>query len=485
MGASVIYAAGDFFARALAFLLVPLWTHKLAPAEFGVYEVLRFVGLLATTTGGLALGAALTRRWVDDPGASFGRFYGSLLVFQVCVLAGLFVLGETAGEPLFALIFQGISYRPFGRLVLLSSLAGALQLMPLQLLLFRERSGWHVGLTLAQFGTKAAVSLALVVGTGAGVAGLFWGDLAGAVVTLPVCLALLAKDARPSLQTASIRWALAYSLPLVPHTVAHLLLTSADRYLLEHFHGAGPVGHYGVAYLFSSVLTVLCMSLNKAVSPFTVKACQRMQAAAERGDVEGASAERELLARSSTLFVGAVALLALGAHLIGPEVLRGMMDERYLPGLALIPWVVWGAALHAAYLLPVNVLFFLKRTILIPVVSGGAALVNVLLNVIFIPEGGAQAAALTTLASYGLLLAGTWAAAALRLAPPLQGRRLLALLAGVAVLAALGYALEGQPTPLRLAGKGLALLGVLPLSLVLVRPSELRALLRSRRQPEA
>jgi len=476
----VLYALGDFVARAVAFVLVPIWTHHLAPAEFGIYEVLRFVGLLATTTGGLALGAALTRRWVDDSGPSFKRFYGSLLAFQLVVLAGLLALGELGGERLFGLAFQDISYRPFGRLVLLSALAGALQLMPMQLLLFQERSRWHVGLTLAQFGTKAAVSLALVVGADAGVAGLFWGDLAGVAVTLPVCVVLMARGARPALQGASIRWALAYSLPLVPHAVAHLLLTSADRYVLEHFHGAGPVGHYGVAYLFSSVLTVLCMSLNKAVSPFTVKACQRMEGARQRGDPGSAATERVLLARSSTLFLSAVAVLALGAHLLGPEVLRVAMDPRYAPGGALIPWVVWGAALHAAYLLPVNVLFYLKRTVLIPVVSGGAALANLALNLIFVPEGGATAAAVTTLASYGLLLVGTWVAASLRLPPPVQLRRLATLLAGVALLAAGGWAAEGLPLAGRLAAKVLALVAAIPLLLVVVRPAEVRELMRRR-----
>ena len=50
-------------------------------------------------------------------------------------------------------------------------------------------------------------------------------------------------------------------------------------------------------------------------------------------------------------------------------------------------------------------IFYFKRTKVLPIITGTAAVLNILLNYFLIPKYGAIAAAWTTLASYGFMLA--------------------------------------------------------------------------------
>jgi len=488
VSASLLYAVGDILGRALLFVLIPVWTHYLSPEEFGSYEVLRVAGLVLTTLAGLALSTSVVRRSVERDPQGMRRFYGSVYAFQVAVALGLFAVLEWSGDGLFGALFsQGaLGYVPYGRILVIYSLLGVLPVAPMGMLLFRERAGLHVALYLGAFSAKAALSLWFVVQMGLGLGGLLWAELFTALLLVPASFVLVRREASLAFDPQAVRAALAYSLPLVPHTLAHLVLTSSDRYVLQASHGARAVGVYGVAYLFSSALTVGSMAMNKAMSPFLFKSCQRLQELGALAPEPGATLDPEARAERGTLglgmaaFYAAVGLAGLVGVLVAPEVVRYAMSEDYGSALPLIPWVVWGAALHGAYLVAVNLLFYFKKTVSVAVISGGAAILNLLLNLWLVPAHGALAAAITTLVAYALLALGVYLAAGRCLRVPYPWRRLAVLTALVVPGGVLAQVLELLPAPALRLGLKAALLLLLPLPILLgglLRPSEIKALL--------
>ena len=103
-----------------------------------------------------------------------------------------------------------------------------------------------------------------------------------------------------------------------------------------------------------------------------------------------------------------VLCIALGACTmaviaIGPEVIYIMGGEKYMEAIWCIPPIVMGVYFSFCYGLFCNVEFYLGITKYIAVASSVGAIVNIVLNAIFILIFGYVAAAYTTLVCYILL----------------------------------------------------------------------------------
>ena len=90
--------------------------------------------------------------------------------------------------------------------------------------------------------------------------------------------------------------------------------------------------------------------------------------------------------------------------LIAPEMLMIMGGENYISSMYVIPPVMLGCLFQYIYTMYVNIEQFMKKTVGMAFGSALAAIINVALNMLFIPKYGYIAAAYTTLVSYGFLL---------------------------------------------------------------------------------
>src|SRR5256885_1332326 len=62
---TAIYAAANFFIKALNFLLLPLYTRYLAPSDYGIVSLAETIAVLVATIFGLGLDAALPRLYFE------------------------------------------------------------------------------------------------------------------------------------------------------------------------------------------------------------------------------------------------------------------------------------------------------------------------------------------------------------------------------------------------------------------------------------
>jgi O-antigen/teichoic acid export membrane protein len=227
---------------------------------------------------------------------------------------------------------------------------------------------------------------------------------------------------------ASYRAMLVYGVPMIGVELATVVLTLGDRYLIHRMLGAEALGHYTAAYNLCDYVRVVCLTgLVQALLPMA------MRTHAERGP----EATGALLSRAS----GTYALLALptvaGLAAVGDVLLPLLASARYAEATAVIPWVAAGLALEAYVSIAAAGLLIAKRTRAMMGVLLGAALVNVALNLAWIPRWGIVGSAAATLASnaVAVLVAGHLSGPALR-PTPAWGRLALHALAAAAMYAA-------------------------------------------------
>ena len=179
-------------------------------------------------------------------------------------------------------------------------------------------------------------------------------------------------------------------IPYVPHLLSLQILNSMDRIMIRKIWGAEDTAMYTIAYSCGHMVTLLMTSMNGAFAPWL-------------GDklMEGAHKE---IRKISSYYILLFSVMAIGMMLLAPEVLLIMGGKKYLDARYVMPPVAMGCICQFLYTLYVNIEQYKKKTVGMAFASIGAAVLNYVLNLIFIPKYGYIAAAYTTLAGYLFLL---------------------------------------------------------------------------------
>lgn len=462
-GRSVIYGLGSVLGRSITFLLLPLYTRFLTPAEYGVVAVSGTITAVLGIVLPLGLHGAVAKYYfaTGDP-AERKRKNGTLWVAIVLAAFTFAVVLDHYGGRLFAWLVPQVPFAPYVRLAIWTAFFGVFGLVPLAVLQVEERPFAYVSATLATAIGSAALVVVFVVVRHEGAYGYLLGICVSAGAAAIGYSIWAIKRFAPAIDAATLRLALAFSLPLVPHGLAGWVLDVSDRVLLERFVPAADIGLYALGFQFGAIANMLATAMNSAWVPFVYK----------RVAMSGTDA-RASLARLATLFAAVMCAAAVALALLGRDAVELLMSPSFRGAGPVIPWIVGGYVFAGLYFVPSNFLFVAERTSLIPLVTIAAGILNVLLNLWLMPRYGMMAAAWTTFGTYAVTLLLTWGVAQRVFHVPYEYGRVVR-----AALAALALFWLGE-----LAGHGtgraviihIALLAALPpafLAIGIVSPEE-------------
>jgi len=164
------------------------------------------------------------------------------------------------------------------------------------------------------------------------------------------------------------------------------ILSSSDRVMINYFSGSTDVAIYGMAYTASTAVTSAWTAIQGSLSPFMLRH-QKDKNYAPMGKV-------------GTLCISGFSVLCLLVCAIAPEIIYILGGEKYVESVKLIPPLMASVLFMEMYNLFATVEFYHKKTTAIMFATITATLLNIILNGIFLPIFGYQAAAYTTLICY-------------------------------------------------------------------------------------
>ncbi|WP_033339771.1 lipopolysaccharide biosynthesis protein [Catenuloplanes japonicus] len=407
-----------------AALITPVLTRFLGTGEFGTVAAANTVMQVLFVVGGFGLQTAVQRAHARAGGPSDARRIVTLAIVLALAVTAL-ALATAAGwaRPL------GLAAEmPALRLAIVWAGLSAVTNASLGLLRSQDRLAAFALVSLLQSAVAEAASLGFVALARPAAESFLIGQallqgvaaLAGLALAPPLLLRLA--------DLPMLKAALGYAMPLVPAVLGLLVLSTADRLMIQAELGADAVARYQVAYNVASGPILLLGVLNTAWMP-------RFFALAEDGDRAAVlAASRDLLYR---LLVPLVAGVAIGA----PFVLRVWAPPSYRPEdlYWVFSLIVIAAVPFAAQLALHRALVAAGHTGVVAVAVCAAAVANLLLNRLMLPPFGLAGAALATVAAYGLLYLGLRRGAAVTTPVRPTPGRLRALIAG-SVLVSLAVA---------------------------------------------
>jgi O-antigen/teichoic acid export membrane protein len=403
---SLLYTIGNFLPRIGAFLLLPIYTAAMGPDQFGTFSLMLSVAGILGVVYRLGLDGALMRLHFDVAVHERPSLYLTLTLSTAVVGAVLSVLLAVIAGPFFERLFAGAPFWPFGPLTLLLTFLLAFQYVPSTFLRASQLPGRFLLLTAGGFGVVVAATVYFVVVLDLGAVGALLGQIASAAVVAAMSLVVLVRLGRAAVRSDLLARSLHFGLPLLPHSLSAWVLNLSDRWLIGLLTAGGPeaaqaaVGVYSFGYVLGQVVSLVAFSFNAAWVPFFY----------ERGEQEAGSS---LLREMTSLSTLGLAALAVGIGLLAPELTALLASEQWGASTAeaarVTPVVAFASVAYGVYFMVVSAIFLRRRVAVLPLLTIVAGVVNVALNVAFIPRFGIMAAAWATLAGYGTLaILTTW-----------------------------------------------------------------------------
>ena len=423
----MIYGLGGLVSRILAVLLLPLYTRYLTPADYGKVETL----IALTTVVGIVLRfgihSAFFRFYFDSPDPEARRLVlrTSFWFTMGMATAGL-VAGLLLSAPISAALFGSSDDAELVMAAFVGLWAGMNYEQLTSLFRVEERSVAFVAASLTNVLLRMGTTVLLVVVFDEGALGVVVGNFTG---TLLVYLALLGyRREQLGLQfdRELLRRMNKFGLPLVPSGLALWALTFSDRFFLARIAGQEDVGRYSLGVRIASAMVLLLAAFRMAWPAFAYS-------------IEDEREARRTYAFVLTYLLYVSCWLSLALGVLAPWIVKVLArNEEFWPGADVVAPLAFAGALWGAYTVVAIGIGRLRRTQFNWVVTGSAALVSVVLNLLLIPEYGIRGAAAASLTAFTVMFVAM-AVYSQRLYPvPYQWRRVCTVILTAAALTVVG-----------------------------------------------
>ena len=427
---SAIYGVGGLIQRLLAVALLPLYLHYLSPSEYGSIETLVALTTILFTLLRAAIQNSFFRFYFDSDDADYRRrivrtsFWSTMTGATFALAAGL-----ALADPISRALFSTPAHADLVRAAFVGLWASMNYDQLTALFRVEERSVSFSIASLANVLVTIGATVLLVVFLDKGPLGVIVGNFTGTLAVYVVLLAYRRFQLGWEFDRGLFRTMLGFGWPFVPSVVALSLIDFSDRFFIVKLDGLADVGRYALGVRIASALVFLLWAFRLAWPAFAYSI---------RDDSEARRAYSFVL--TYVVLVGSWGALALG--LTSPWLVRLVGNPNFHEGSRVVAPLAFAAVAFGAYVVVVISVGRMKRMASNFVITGAAALIAILLNLLLIPPFGIIGAATATLSAYVAMFAGmTWKAQ--RVFPvPYQWRR-VALAAGTAVaLTVVGKVLE-------------------------------------------
>ena len=394
---SGFYLLGQVLPKAFAFFLIPIWTAYLTPSDYGITGTLAAYSGILNIVLMLGIYGSVSRHYFEyqNDQERQREFISTNFLFMVFFSGGAIALLAIFGQPIWAAATSNvIPFQPLVVLTLITCFAGLIYRFPYTLFQAQQKAHKCVSLDLALFLASISLSLALVVGMKKGVYGMVLGACIAQVTVTAVAVAILAKEwLVPRFRWQYVLESLRFGLPLVPHLLSGWALNFVDRVMLERMVPLDEVGRYTLGYNLGMILLTIVTSINEAYQPYYFKL------------MSGGSPEPgRKIVRIVLIYTAGIGFLALVGSLFAGELVALLTPVKYHASARYVPPILLGYLMVGFYFFISSPLFFFKKTSLLPLVTGTAALLNIALNYLLIPRYGAIAAAWITFVCYFFMM---------------------------------------------------------------------------------
>lgn len=387
--------------RLVTFLLLPYYSFRLSPAEYG--EITLYFLFIAVTQTFFIYGfdIAFLRYFTLSKRESERREITGTAILTSLISSAFLLLLITAAAPLLGGLLIRNPVHPEITPNMIRVCAGilffdTLTTFPFLMLRATHKPLWFTVIKLLNVLINISLNIYFVGSLKWSVKGVLLANLAASSVTFLILLPYAIRRITPVIRRINLKEMFVFGLPNVPTYLFVMVVELADRKIIEAFRGLEEAGLYSAGYKLGMFMAVVTAAFRFAWQPFFLS-----HADDENAPVLFARVLTYYLLVAGTLFlmltyyIGPIIRTDLPAvgHIIAPE---------YWAGLCVFPLILLAHIFDGIYANLMVGVYLKKLTRRLPLVTGSAAAVTILLNLLLIPRYGMMAAACVTVLAFAL-----------------------------------------------------------------------------------
>ena len=394
---SIIYILTGAFSALIPILLMPYLIQNLAPQDYGLINLFSTCQLFLLPILGFSSNSAVSRQFFDSSinlSVYIGNYF-YILFGSVFLIVGLFFLFDN-----FILSMTGLS-SIWLCLVLICSIAQNIIATRLSLFQVSERADRFFLFQCINISLNIALTYFLISTFNYGKDGRIYAITISAIFLGIVSVYSLKSEGLIDLKlnTTYLKDAIKYSSPLIFHSTAGSIMGMSDRFLITKLISLEATGIYSVAFQIGGALNLISTGINNAFIPWLFKKLSDEQF------------DRKILIRYTYIFY--LFLFSIfGVYLLFDNIINNILicflPKEYSDAIKIIPFLLLATIFNAMYLSVTNYMFYLKKTLLLSIVTISIAIFNIFCSYFLISEYGILGASISMCVSYFILFIVVW-----------------------------------------------------------------------------
>jgi O-antigen/teichoic acid export membrane protein len=329
---STVYAVANMSRQLVGFLMLPIYTQYLSPADYGIVGLLVFMVSLIELLFGGHMYHAVPKLYFDTNDKQKRNCIISTALLVTSIISGLSVtLVMFFSEDISFHLLGESNYQWLVVMFGIQILTNALENYGFVYIRLLKRMWTFVGISIGKLILQLSLNIFLVVILQKGVWGIAIGSLIASVTIAIILLIYTVIQVGIRYNKYFAMRLLKFSWPLWISGLAGLYIGSSNRYFIRLFSSLDEVGLYELAARFGSIVTILVWV------PFS----QYWQT--ERFNIHKQDNPIPVFQTTFSVISAIMLLAGLGVSLFSLEIVTIMADEAFHAATQAIPYLVLAA----------------------------------------------------------------------------------------------------------------------------------------------
>lgn len=392
----IIYTITDAINKCIPFVLLPVLTYYLLPADFGIISNFNVIISVAAILVGLNADGAIAVNYFKLSKSELASYISNTMLlilgaFLICLLAIIVFHNQ-----IYNVIKLPYEYQIASLFLVLGQSVTAINLELWRL----EEKPLKFGIyQISQTAVNLLLSLYFIVILKTGWHGRVNAILIVSVLYGVISLFILFKRGylKISIRKDYYMDVLHFSIPLIPHSLSIWIRSGIDRIFITSIVGAAATGIYATGFQFGILVSFLVMAFNNAFVPYLFK-----QLSTE--DEVLLQAMKVKLVKMTYLLMGLLVVLCIVLTIFSTFLVNHVLSKNYLSSENYVFWAILAQTFQGMYLLFVNYIFFAKKTKFLAMITFFCSLLQVILSYSLIkyigPLGAAYSSVVISLINF-------------------------------------------------------------------------------------
>lgn len=388
---SAIYSMGNISTKLIGIVLLPLYIKYLTVSDYGVLAIIEVTIIILVQILSLGQGQAIIRLYNLNEYQNKRNQCIFTIISSILIIGLTFnIIGQNIIIKLTSYSHDPEAFNIYFRTAFFIISFRIISIILLGLLRAKEKSFIYAMSNIVKLLVIMGLNIYFVAFLRIGLRGILYAYLIGDGILFLILLVITIPEMKIEFDFKIFRRAVSFGFPLIITSFAGMLLLMGDRYILKFLINYKEVGIYNLGYKIAGIINVLLIqSFQLGMVPIAYKVYEK-------------SEDKRFYSKMLTYFLYILLWFGLGLSIFCKEIVylfsRNNMD--YYAAVRVIPLLTLALIFMGAKQTVSIGLLIKEKTKYLAFGTIGAAVLNIILNLILIPKYKMMGAAVTTLVSF-------------------------------------------------------------------------------------